>query len=199
MGLLIKEQNKKLLQLVNFDHLTNILNRKALYEKLEIEIDLFEKNNSKLSVAMMDIDRFKKVNDTYGHLAGDLVIKQVSDIIQTNLSEGDFVGRYGGEEFLIVFPESDRKKAFVKTEKIRKDIEKSGFTDGIKITISGGLKEYNNESIEIFIDEDTQEVYIVDKGDLETYWLKIGREEAYKKEIERLERNPWLDEDFDFS
>ena len=52
---------------------------------------------------------------------------------------------------------------------------------------------------EIFIDEDTQEVYIVDKGDLETYWLRIGREEAYKKEIERLERNPWLDEDFDFS
>ena len=52
---------------------------------------------------------------------------------------------------------------------------------------------------EIFIDEDTQEVYIVDKGDLETYWLRIGRKEAYKKEIERLERNPWLDEDFDFS
>lgn len=61
------------------------------------------------------------------------------------------------------------------------------------------LMKKNLSKGEIFIDEDTQEVYIVDKGDLETYWLKIGREEAYKKEIERLERNPWLDEDFDFS
>lgn len=61
------------------------------------------------------------------------------------------------------------------------------------------LMKKNLTKGEIFIDEDTQEVYIVDKGDLETYWLKIGREEAYKKEIERLERNPWLDEDFDFS
>ena len=61
------------------------------------------------------------------------------------------------------------------------------------------LMKKNLSKGEIFIDEDTQEVYIVDKGDLETYWLRIGREEAYKKEIERLERNPWLDEDFDFS
>ena len=61
------------------------------------------------------------------------------------------------------------------------------------------LMKKNLSKGEIFIDEDTQEVYIVDKGDLETCWLRIGREEAYKKEIERLERNPWLDEDFDFS
>lgn len=61
------------------------------------------------------------------------------------------------------------------------------------------LMKKNLSKGEIFIDEDTQEVYIIDKGDLETYWLRIGREEAYKKEIERLERNPWLDEDFDFS
>ena len=61
------------------------------------------------------------------------------------------------------------------------------------------LMKKNLSKGEIFIDEDTQEVYIVDKGDLETYWLRIGRKEAYKKEIERLERNPWLDEDFDFS
>ena len=61
------------------------------------------------------------------------------------------------------------------------------------------LMKKNLTKGEIFIDEDTQEVYIVDKGDLETYWLRIGRKEAYKKEIERLERNPWLDEDFDFS
>lgn len=61
------------------------------------------------------------------------------------------------------------------------------------------LMKKNLSKGEIFIDEDTQEVYIVDKGDLETYWLRIGRDEAYKKEIERLERNPWLDDDFDFS
>lgn len=164
MKLLIEEQNKKLLELVNFDHLTNILNRKSLYEKLEVELVLCKKNNSKLSVAMMDIDRFKKVNDTYGHIAGDLVIKQVSDIIQCNLSERDFVGRYGGEEFLIVFPESDIKKAFTTTEKIRKDIENSQFTDGIEITISGGLKEYNNESIEIFIDKSDKYLYKAKKN-----------------------------------
>lgn len=61
------------------------------------------------------------------------------------------------------------------------------------------LMKKNLSKGEIFIDEDTHEIYIIDKGDLETYWLRNGREEAYKKEIERLERNPWLDEDFDFS
>ena len=61
------------------------------------------------------------------------------------------------------------------------------------------LMKKNLTKGEIFIDEDTQEVYIVDKGDLETYWLRVGRDEAYKQEIERLERNPWLDDDFDFS
>jgi diguanylate cyclase len=152
MELLIEEQNKKLTEMVNLDYLTKIFNRKGLNEKLESEIARINRYNGCLSVLMMDIDHFKAINDKHGHLAGDLVLKKVSETIKENAREGDIVGRYGGEEFMIILPECTSEQGFAVAERIRKSIQESVFTDGIKVTISGGIKEYKGEAIDKLID-----------------------------------------------
>lgn len=160
MELAIKDQNEKLLEIVNLDYLTKILNRKSLYERLNEEMILSDMDNKKLSVVMMDLDRFTRVNDNYGHIAGDQVIKQTAEIIHNTLSEECFVGRYGGEEYLVVLPNHSRERAYLVGEKIRKNIEDADFIHGIKITISGGIKEYDNkEPLHVLIDESDINLY----------------------------------------
>jgi diguanylate cyclase (GGDEF)-like protein len=93
---------------------------------------------------MIDIDDFKVYNDTYGHIKGDNLIKQVSEIIKNNVRQVDVVGRYGGEEFIVIFPETENKIAIETMENIRKEIEQKSFEGeekipNKKITISVGL------------------------------------------------------------
>lgn len=159
MELLIQEQNRQLLEIVNLDYLTNALNRRALYEKLKTEIDMLNINKSYLTIVMIDIDNFKLVNDTYGHLVGDLVLKQVAEIIKSNLLESHIVGRYGGEEFLIILPDINKEQGYIIAERIRKSIENAQFVHDIRLTISGGLKEYNKESINMLIDKADKHLY----------------------------------------
>ena len=99
---------------------------------------------------MIDIDYFKKVNDTYGHPIGDKVLIDVSRIIKENVRGCDLVGRYGGEEFLIIFVESDSREAFIAIEKIRKMISEYDFSyiEG-NITISGGVCQFTTEENDI--------------------------------------------------
>ncbi|TGE32028.1 sensor domain-containing diguanylate cyclase [Desulfosporosinus sp. Sb-LF] len=159
MQLLIEEKNKELLEIVNIDYLTKVFNRKALYEKLKYEVVRVMRNNECLSVLMLDIDHFKAINDMHGHLVGDVVLKQVAQIIKKSVREVDIVGRYGGEEFLVIFPKSNSKQCFTIAERIRKSIQESEFPDGIVVTLSGGLKEYNQESIDKLIDEADKSLY----------------------------------------
>ena len=107
----------------------------------------------------MDIDRFKMVNDSKGHLVGDKVLVQVSETIKKNMLGTDFVGRYGGEEFLIILPKTSREEAYIVGERIRKSIKDEEFANGTRITISGGVKEYEDESIDAFIDEADKYLY----------------------------------------
>lgn len=153
MELFIQKQNKKLLEIVNLDYLTNVLNRRALYEELKSEINISNKDNRKLTIIMMDIDYFKAVNDTHGHLVGDLVLKQVAEVIKSNLLERHILGRYGGEEFLVILPNSNKEQGHIIAERIRQGIENSQFVHNIRLTISGGLKEYSKEPINILLDE----------------------------------------------
>ncbi|MDD3365537.1 MAG: GGDEF domain-containing protein, partial [Syntrophomonas sp.] len=102
---------------------------------------------------MLDIDHFKKVNDSYGHQTGDQVLRTVADIIKSNLREVDLVGRYGGEEFLVILPHTDRNSGFQVAERIRRQIEGKSFTaNGLKITISIGVSQYRNSEIGKFIE-----------------------------------------------
>jgi diguanylate cyclase (GGDEF)-like protein/PAS domain S-box-containing protein len=148
----LKEQNEKLLEVVNTDYLTKVYNSRALYEKLETEICKSKMNNEPLCILILDIDRFKQVNDTYGHLVGDKVIAKVAEIIKTTIRETDVVGRYGGEEFLLILPNCDLERGYRISELVRYNIQESEFHSNVKITISGGLKQFDDEGIEILID-----------------------------------------------
>lgn len=93
---------------------------------------------------MVDIDRFKRINDSFGHKAGDKVLEEVSNIFRKSLRDIDLIGRYGGEEFIILLPESDRDSSSIVAERIRNDIENAVILingESIKITISIGAAE----------------------------------------------------------
>lgn len=124
------------------DPLTGVDNRTRLEQRLREEIALYERHNTSLSVAMLDLDHFKKVNDTCGHLAGDYVLTQFAKLIRTKTRIEDVVARYGGEEFVISFPNTSLNGARTASEHIRKAVENNEFIfDGIRIpvTVSIGL------------------------------------------------------------
>jgi len=147
------KQNKELEALAFKDGLTGLFNHRVIIEKLTSEINRGVRYGHEISVAMLDIDDFKKVNDIYGHLKGDEVIRAVADTIIKNIRNIDMAGRYGGEEFLIVLPETDLKNAYIVLERIRKDIEAYSFEQGVKVTISGGISDYQGQSVDGLIHE----------------------------------------------
>lgn len=128
------------------DGLTGLYNHKKSLEMLEAEIKRAKRYNNVLSVLMLDIDYFKKVNDQYGHQTGDDVLVIVSEIIQGNIRETDIAGRYGGEEFLIIFPHTNFEEAFNTAKRINKALKEHKFKEGFKLTISGGLSEWQGEN-----------------------------------------------------
>lgn len=124
------------------DHLTKIFNRKFFAERFIQEFSYALRHSKVYSLAIIDIDYFKKVNDTYGHQAGDYVLRQLADVIGALIRNEDIFARYGGEEFVILLRDTDEEKAFIFAMRIRRAIEKHEFKfQGIKIpiTISIGL------------------------------------------------------------
>jgi len=124
------------------DALTKLYNKRALDEFLEIREGEFKRYKKPYSVVFFDIDLFKKVNDTYGHDAGDVVLKGFAQVFKKIARNVDIVGRYGGEEFLAILSETDHKGAQIFAEKVREKLEISRFVhDGTKlqVTISGGI------------------------------------------------------------
>ena len=123
------------------DGLTRVYVRRHLVERLEGELDRSKRFGLKLSFLMIDIDYFKDFNDHYGHLVGDVVLKQVAETIKTNVREIDLVGRYGGEEFGVLLIETDESGAFFVAERIRRAISEKTFKaydENLKVTISVG-------------------------------------------------------------
>ncbi|CAG8998181.1 MAG: hypothetical protein CENE_00118 [Candidatus Celerinatantimonas neptuna] len=132
----------------NYDLVTEIYNRRAMMElgnQLLQQID--RSSSTKISLALLDIDYFKKINDQYGHLVGDIVLKQVATLIQTNALETDLISRYGGEEFIALLPYKTSKQAKIWAEQVKNQIEEQTMIiDGhhINITVSMGLVEFQN-------------------------------------------------------
>jgi diguanylate cyclase (GGDEF)-like protein/PAS domain S-box-containing protein len=124
------------------DYLTGLWNRKTTMEALERELSRCERENADAGVVMIDVDHFKDVNDSAGHLAGDFVLKQVADRIKDQLRVYDWLGRYGGEEFLIILPGANKAQAVNVSERIRRTIAQTPIQiDGgvVSVTISLGV------------------------------------------------------------
>ncbi|MEW5950522.1 MAG: GGDEF domain-containing protein [Elusimicrobia bacterium] len=134
------------------DGLTGVYRRGAFDEKLSFEFSRAKTFKTSLGLMILDIDHFKKINDSYGHQAGDAVLKKVAEIIRENVYETDFVARYGGEEFALIMPRAQADGALRKAEYIRKLIESEVFEAGaekIKITVSAGIAHYPKDAQKI--------------------------------------------------
>ncbi|MEO1924785.1 MAG: GGDEF domain-containing protein [Gammaproteobacteria bacterium] len=126
------------------DALTGIPNRMAFDERITHEFQRWQRYNSKLTLCLVDIDKFKGVNDTYGHKAGDIVLKTIAEKCASKVRKSDFFCRYGGEEFALILPETDLSAAITVAETIRESIERCSFQYGdkdVSVTVSCGLAE----------------------------------------------------------
>ena len=140
----LREANEKLHTLAITDGLTGISNRRAIFERLKSEISRAVRENSPFCLIMLDIDHFKKVNDTYGHSAGDKVLVEIVNRIKSKLRSHDDIGRYGGEEFLVGISKADSKISRVIAERLRKCICERPFqVEDRKIDVSISLGVVN--------------------------------------------------------
>ncbi len=144
----------KILQYATLDALTNLNNRRQFEVRLKQEIAIAKRQNNPLCAMMVDIDFFKSVNDTYGHSAGDEVLRTVAGIIKEHLRESDIPSRYGGEEFAVLLPYTKLDEAKIVGERLRKAVETASIPinqddeenkKNINVTISMGLAEFDNE------------------------------------------------------
>lgn len=146
------------------DSLTGLYVRRYFYERLDEELQRSKKYSFEFAFIMVDIDDFKKCNDTYGHMVGDVVIKDIARIIKESVREIDIVGRYGGEEFVIALPETGINSARQVAERLRKKVEDrvfKAYDEKLKLTISVGLAIYPADASELndIIDKADQALY----------------------------------------
>jgi diguanylate cyclase (GGDEF)-like protein len=134
--------HEEIYRLTTVDGLTQVFNRRYFLEQLDREVSRAKRYRRELSLILFDIDHFKQINDTYGHLAGDYVLKQLATVIKGKIRREDILARYGGEEFAIVLPEIDGNNALQFAEKIRRLVEKAPFKfedTKIAVTVSVGV------------------------------------------------------------
>ncbi len=137
----------KTIKLSNLDGLTELFNHRSFHERMEKEIYRAQQYDLNFSLLMMDVDDFKKLNDTYGHLAGDQQLRSIARILKFILRETDFVARYGGEEFAVILPETPLAGAVAAAERIRSSVEKQDFGKNIHITLSIGVSSYPDHGV----------------------------------------------------
>ena len=138
--------NQELEQLSITDPLTKLYNRRYLYKSIEMAQAFSERYKTPFSVIMLDIDDFKEINDTYGHDEGDMVLQKIANILLNQSRESDLVGRWGGEEFLIICQQSKIAGALTVADKICHAIEKEVFANNVTVTASFGVAEYSGKT-----------------------------------------------------
>lgn len=152
----LRRKNKELQEKSIRDGLTKLYNHQYSVEIIKREIDfLSDTNKDFLSLMMIDIDYFKKVNDTYGHIFGDKVLITVAKILLKLTKNKGYVGRFGGEEFIVILPKTSPDKSYELAEQMRSEIQKFNFGNSLKLTVSIGLKQYDNQlSIDFLTEAD---------------------------------------------
>ena len=151
-------RSQKLLRLATSDPLTGLFNRGYVDDRFAIELSRAQRHGRQLTLAVIDVDRFKSLNDTHGHTAGDLVLQRIAAVLRESFRQSDTVGRYGGEEFVVILPETDVAAAQQRLEYLRELVAATPISlnargETVKLTISAGLAgmpEDGNDAAELF-------------------------------------------------
>jgi diguanylate cyclase (GGDEF)-like protein len=151
----LSEANEQLARVARIDHLTGLLNRRGFADEAETEISRSLRSGRAFSVILADVDNFKQFNDQHGHVCGDFVLKRAALLLQDRLREVDKVARWGGEEFILLLPETDIEGASVLGEKLRRTIHDNLFEFGgqqLSITMTFGIASFRKgETLEACI------------------------------------------------
>ena len=155
----------EMVRLSQQDHLTGLFNRRRIAELLQSEIERALRYQTKFSVILMDIDHFKAVNDRLGHQAGDEVLMGIADIVRSGVRAADLVGRWGGEEFVIISPETDIGGSYSLAEKIRTRLESADLGEAGHKTASFGVTAFDDgDDIESLIARADAGLYAAKQG-----------------------------------
>ena len=163
----VHEKRKALEKEVLIDHLTGVANRRALRERMKSELYRYQRYGHYFSMIMFDIDNFKAINDKHGHWAGDKCLKEIIKRIKPILRETDFIARWGGDEFVVIFPGTDQDSSAAVAERIRKLIENTRFVyhkQEISLTVSIGVTEIQ--------DSDASQEHVFNRVDKAMYKAK---------------------------
>ncbi|MED5620368.1 GGDEF domain-containing protein [Ideonella sp. BN130291] len=166
----LKKQNERLAessarieQLASHDELTGALNRRAVWALLEGHLTPPQAGAGRLCVALLDLDHFKQVNDRFGHPAGDAVLKRFSEVVRQALRDSDRLGRYGGEEFLVLLPRVDPEQALRVVDRLRAAVEATDWSDiaaGLQVTVSAGVAAWQtDDSVALLVSRADEALY----------------------------------------
>ncbi|RJO65666.1 MAG: sensor domain-containing diguanylate cyclase [Myxococcales bacterium] len=146
----VRQRARMLEELSVTDELTKLYNRRFLFKRVSEELERANRYGTFFSIVILDIDFFKKINDTYGHLAGDMVLYELSGILRGSIRQVDVVARTGGEEFVILLPSVREGHAFLFCERLREKVKAFQFTylpEGVKVSVSMGIADYPREGV----------------------------------------------------
>ncbi len=156
----LKQANERLDHLAHHDELTELFNRRAGLQRLEEEIKRSERYGSTFSIAIYDLDDFKAINDAYGHSTGDIVLKQITKLVNEALRDTDLHIRLGGEEFLIIMPGVDAAEAYIAMERVRETVAHAALTEHqLTVTLSSGIDSYVDSSGTRLLDRADKAMY----------------------------------------
>jgi two-component system cell cycle response regulator len=146
-----RADNRRLEALATTDPLTRVLNRRAFLDRLTAEVDRSRRYDSTLALLLFDVDHFKRINDTVGHLAGDSVLRQMGALLEDAVRKVDIVARYGGEEFVAILPETSLEGAITFAERLRERIAAQTFDIGnqrvLRLTVSIGIATFPSSDV----------------------------------------------------
>jgi diguanylate cyclase (GGDEF)-like protein len=171
----------------DYDGLTGVFNRKVFEKRLRLELKRHQRNGQTLSLLMLDLDYFKKINDTYGHLAGDMVLQRTGRLLRNTVRETDCVARYGGEEFVFLLPETGEKEAWLLAQRLRQKIQKMNFSfqgNKFNVTASIGVASLKPDPLtpaEVLIDQADEALYLAKNSGRNMVCISGERAEIYQK------------------
>lgn len=188
----LTEKNILLQQMAVTDGLTGLYNKRYILSRLSGEISHAARYKEPISFLMVDVDHFKKINDTYGHVVGDILLKETAQLLRKLVREFDIIARYGGEEFLVVLPNGDVMGAGILAERLRDSVEKSVFNingNKILITISIGIGTAN---LKLNVDSGAEVTKLINQADIALYNAKANgrnRVEVYSDDMNGVEKD----------